>query len=181
MRAGKEGPATHPRPWGLTAVVQAPPCATLLLFPISVSRCRSFSLSPPLCLYASLCLLVPISFRLSQSVSFYIPYCLPLSCSLHLSLPTAPVFPSFSSLSSEPACQRFQETPTTGASTRERSGGWGEAVDRKEGNGPRPLTFRRDHEIWENLCGCKPSGSHPRRPFLRVHYYRCAGSAARLL
>ena len=151
----------------------------LLLFPISVSRCRFFSLSPPLCLYASFGLSVLISSRLSQSVSFYIPYCLPLSCSLHLSFPTAPVFPSFSSLPSEPACQRFQETPTTGASTREREGG----EKKKEGHGPRPLTpwCRRDREIWANLCGYKPSGSHPRSPFLRVHYHRCAGPAAWLL
>ena len=161
MRAGKEGPATHPRPWGLTAVVQAPPCATLLLFPISVSRCRSFSLSPPLCLYASLCLLVPISFRLSQSVSF------PLSPRFPLNLPVRDF------RKHPPQVPALEREAVVGV----RRG----AVDRKEGNGPRPLTFRRDHEIWENLCGCKPSGSHPRRPFLRVHYYRCAGSAARLL
>ena len=182
MRAGKEGPAIHPRPRGLTAVVQAPPCAippSLAHFRLMLWVLLSLSLS---CLYASLSLGPYLFQALSQSVSSYISYCLPLSCSLHLSIshflqllsfPLSPRFPL-----NLPVRDFRKHSPQVPALKR-RGGGGG--VGWEEGHGPRPLTFRRDHEIWANLCGCKPSGSHPRSPFLRVHYHRCAGPAARLL
>ena len=53
MRAGKEGPATHPRKWGFTAVVQAPPCAT-----------------PP---FSHFCLTLSVLLYLSPSVSLRLP------------------------------------------------------------------------------------------------------------
>ena len=143
----------------------------LLLFPISVSRCRFFSLSPPLCLYASFGLSVLISSRLSQSVSFYIPYCLPLSCSLHLSFPTAPVFPSFSSLPSEPACQRFQETPTTGASTREREGG----EKKKRDMDPVPLPHGAAGTV---KSGRTSVATNPAAPTLEAHFSESTTTAA---
>lgn len=150
-----------------------------LLFSISLSRCGaiSLSLSPSvsLCLPLHSCLSPSVSQSLSLSgslsVSFCIPFGLPLSCSLSLSvslsLPPAPMFPSFSLLPTEPACQRFQETPTVGARTRKKRGI----------RTPSPYP----PEICENLCGCRSTRSHLRSPSLRVHYHRCAGPATRLL
>lgn len=95
--AGKEGPDTHPCPWGLTAVVRAPPWATppsLFHFPLTLWG--HLSLSPPLCLYASLSIVasVPLSLSLylfqalcqSLSVFLSVSLSLALSVSLHLSL-----------------------------------------------------------------------------------------------
>ena len=142
------------------------------------------SRSLPLCVFTppSVSWSLSLSGCLSQSLSIFLTASLSLALSIShflqlLSFPLSPRFPL-----NLPVRDFRKHPPQVPALEREAVVGVRRgAVDRKEGNGPRPLTFRRDHEIWENLCGCKPSGSHPRRPCLRVHYYRCAGSAARLL
>ena len=90
MRAGKEGPATHPRKWGFTAVVQAPPCAT----PPSLSHFR-------LTLSVLLSLSPSVSLRLLRSLGPYLFQAVSVSLFLYSLLsPSHLLSPSLISYSS---------------------------------------------------------------------------------
>ena len=178
MNEGWEGGSCHPSPqMGVHCSGAGPTLCHPSFFPF-LSHAVGSSLSLPLCVFTppSVSRSLSLPGCPSQSLSIFLTVSLSLALSIShflqlLSFPLSPRFPL-----NLPVRDFRKHPPQVPALEREREG-----KKKKEGHGPRPLTFRRDHEICANLCGYKPSGSHPRSPFLRVHYHRGAGPAAWLL